>query len=216
MNRRQFLQTITAGSVMIMLPSLAESVLSGSGINTVEDFTAWMESRYECHMGEARAYMSLTEEELKKYNLGLDDLPVERKVWATDNYKQVNLIYTTVAFAVEGSDSKEAERQLVQALKEKLEEIPPQTLIWRVKPEFTSDQMTEYCETFATHEQVEDGLFDRPFPADVEYDFNTGSYKHVKRKYVLNKLRMRLVFPKQIAEDYNELTIADGGRPKRI
>jgi hypothetical protein len=216
MNRRQFLQTITAGSVMIMLPSLAESVLSGSGINTVEDFTAWMESRYECHMGETRAYMSLTEEELKKYNLGLDDLPVERKVWATDNYKQVNLIYTTVAFAVEGSDSKEAERQLVQALKEKLEEIPPQTLIWRVKPEFTSDQMTEYRETFATHEQVEDGLFDRPFPADVEYDFNTGSYKHVKRKYVLNKLRMRLVFPKQIAEDYEELTIADGGHPKRI
>jgi len=216
MNRRQFLQTITAGSVMIMLPSLAESVLSGSGINTVEDFTAWMEGRYECHMGEARAYMSLTEEELKKYNLGLDDLPVERKVWATDNHKQVNLIYTTVAFAVEGSDSKEAERQLVQALKEKLEEIPPQTLIWRVKPEFTSDQMTEYGETFATHEQVEDGLFDRPFPADVEYDFNTGSYKHVKRKYVFNKLRMRLVFPKQIAEDYEELTIADGGHPKRI
>jgi hypothetical protein len=167
-------------------------------------------------MGEARAYMSLTEEELKKYNLGLDDLPVERKVWATDNYKQVNLIYTTVAFAVEGSDSKEAERQLVQALKEKLEEIPPQTLIWRVKPEFISDQMTEYGETFATHEQVEDGLFDRPFPADVEYDFNTGSYKHVKRKYVFNKLRMRLVFPKQIAEDYEELTIADGGHPKRI
>lgn len=199
-----------------MLPSLAESVLSGSGINTVEDFTAWMESRYECHMGEARAYMSLTEEELKKYNLGLDDLPVERKVWATDNHKQVNLIYTTVAFAVEGSDFKEAERQLVQALKEKFEEIPPQTLIWRVKPEFTSDQMTEYRETFATHEQVEDGLFDRPFPADVEYDFNTGSYKHVKRKYVLNKLRMRLVFPKQIAEDYEELTIADGGHPKRI
>jgi len=27
---------------------------------------------------------------------------------------------------------------------------------------------------------------------------------------------MRLVFPKQIAEDYDELTIANGDHPKRI
>jgi hypothetical protein len=216
MNRRQFLQTIAAGSAMIMLPSLAIS--SGpEGLNTATDLTNWLEKRFECYTGDPRAYMALNEEELKKYNLSLDDLPIERRVWANDEKKIVNLIYTTVAFAVEGDNSEESERQLVRALQEKFEEIPPQTLIWRVRPEFTSDKITEYGETWATYEQIEDGKMDHLVrPADVEMDFDTGSYKHVKRKYVLNKLRMRLVFPKQIAEDYDELTIADGGRPKRI
>ena len=216
MNRREFLQTIAAGSAMIMLPSLAISS-SHEGLNTATDLTNWLEKRFECYTGEPRAYMSLNEEELKKYNLSLDDLPIERRVWANDEKKMVNLIYTTVAFAVEHDNSEEAERQLVRALQEKFEEIPPQTLIWRVRPEFTSDRVTEYGETWATHEQIEDGVMDiYSRPTDVEIDFNTGSYKHVKRKYVLNKLRMRLVFPKQIAEDYDELTISDGGRPKRI
>lgn len=219
MNRREFLQTIAAGSAMIMLPSLAESVVSKSELSTVEDFTAWMEGRYECYMGEARSFMCLTEEGLKKYNLSLNSMPIENKFWDTDGDKfvGVNLIYKTVVFAVEGDDSEDAEKKLVQALQEKFEEIPPQTLIWRVKPQFTSDRITEYGETWATHEQIEDGTMNHIVrPADVEIDFNTGSYKHVKRKYVLNKLRMRLVFPKQIAEDYDELTISEGGRPKRI
>jgi hypothetical protein len=65
--------------------------------------------------------------------------------------------------------------------------------------------------------RIEDKLIDVfSLPHNVEHDFETDSFKYVQRKYVLNKLRMRLVFPKQIAEDYDELTIANGDHPKRI
>lgn len=218
MNRREFLQTIAAGSAMIMLPSLAISS-SPDGLNTATDLTNWLEKRYECYTGEPKAFMNLDEEGLKKYNLSLNDLPIESKIWHSDKDEiaAANLIYNTISFVVEGDDPEEAERQLVRALQEKFEEIPPQTLIWRVRPEFTSDRVTEYGETWATQEQIDDGIVDIFVrPNDVEIDWNTSSYKHVKRKYVLNKLRMRLVFPKQIAEDYEELTIADGCHPKRI
>lgn len=220
MNRRGFLKTLAAGSVMVMLPSLAESLVSNSSLNTVEDLTAWIETKYKCYMGEARAFMLLDEAGLKKYDLSLNDLPIENKVFDIDEDKPVAIrfAYSTVAYAIEGSNPVEAERQLVTALKEKFEqEAPAQKLIWRLKPEFTSDKMTEYGETWANREAIEDGLRAHlTMPDDVEYDFDSDSYKYVKRRYVLNKLRMRLVFPEQIAEDYNELTIEDGGRPKRI
>jgi len=220
MNRRNFLKTLSAGSMMIMLPSLSEAVASNSSLQTAKDLAEWMEARYECHVGEARAFMCLKEDQLKKYNLSMDDIPIENKVWdAVKNIPEAaNLAYVTVAFAVEGNNLAVAERQLVNALKEKFEqEIPPQTLIWRLKPEFTSDQMVEYGETYATREQIEDKLIDVfSLPHNVEHDFETDSFKYVQRKYVLNKLRMRLVFPKQIAEDYDELTIANGDHPKRI
>ena len=223
MDRRGFLKTMVAGSMMVMLPSLAESSVaevSASDFNTVEDLTAWMESRYECYMGEAKAFMSLDEEGLKKYNLSLDDMPIEQKFWDmdADKFGGVNLIYNTVAYAVEGSNPKIAERKLVQALKEAFEEAAePQKLIWRVKPQFTSDRITEYGDTWATREDVDDKLVDLlVMPYNVEHDFETDKYRYVKRRYVLNKLRMRLVFPQQIAEDYEVLTVVDGGHPKRI
>ena len=56
-------------------------------------------------------------------------------------------------------------------------------------------------------------------PSDVELDFDTMNYRHVKKKYRLHKMRMRLVLP----EGYDEENLAvaslgtgDGGRPKRI
>lgn len=223
MDRRGFLKTMVAGSMMVMLPSLAESSVaevSASDFNTVEDLTAWMESRYECYMGEPKAYMSLSEEGLKKYNLSLDDMPIEQKFWDmdADKFGGVNLIYSTVAYAVEGNNPKMAERKLVRALKESFEkEAEPQKLIWRVKPEFTSDHVTEFGDTWATREDIEDKLLDKSgMPMNVEYDFDTDKYRYVKSRYVLNKLRMRLVFPQQIAEDYEELTVIGGGHPKRI
>lgn len=220
MDRRDFLKTLAAGSMMVMLPSLAKTLTPDAafGLKTVDDLTAWMESRYECYMGQARAFMCLNEGELKKYNLSMNDFPVEAKVWEMDNtVAAANIIYSTVAFAVEENNPAKAEQQLVQALKEKFEEVAPQTLIWRVKPEFTSDKMTEYGDTWATREQIDDKLMDHlAMPADVEYDFISDSYKHVKRRYVLNKLRMRLALPKQLAEDYEDLTVVSGSHPKRI
>lgn len=218
MDRRGFLKTVAAGSVMIMLPSLAASS-NTEGLNTVEDLTNWIEKRFECYLGEPKAFMLLDREGLKKYNLAWNELPIENKVWDTDNkdFAAINLAYSTVSFAIEGDDREEAERQLVRALQERFEEISPQTLIWRVRPQISSERITEYGETWATHEQIEDGMMDHLVrPVDVELDWDTNSYKHVRRKYTLNKIRMRLVFPKQITEDYDALTIANGGRPKRI
>jgi hypothetical protein len=77
--------------------------------------------------------------------------------------------------------------------------------------------MTEYGDTWATREQIDDKLMTHfIMPADVEYDFVSDSYKYVKRRYVLNKLRMRLALPKQLAEDYEDLTVVSGSHPKRI
>ena len=221
MDRRGFLKTLVAGSVMVMLPAsvLADVSDSTVTIQTADDLTAWMEGKYKCYMGEARAYMSLDEEGLKKYDLSMNDLPVETKEWALDNkVAAANLIYQTVAFAVEDSNPKRAERRLAQALKEEFEkEIPSQHLIWRVKPQFTSEEVTEYGDTWATREQIDDKLMNHlAMPADVEYDFISDSYKHVKRRYVLNKLRMRFVLPKQLAEDYDYLTVSTGSHPTRI
>jgi hypothetical protein len=220
MDRRDFLKTLAAGSMMVMLPSLAKTLTPDAalGLKTVDDLTAWMEGRYECYMGEARGFMCLNQKGLEKYDLTFNDLPVETNVWNMDNkVAAANIIYSTVAFAVEENNPVKAEQQLVQALKEKFEEVAPQTLIWRVKPEFTSDKMTEYGNTWATREQIDDKLMDHlGMPADVEYDFISDSYKHVKRRYVLNKLRMRLALPKQLAEDYEDLTVVSGSHPKRI
>lgn len=218
MNRREFLKTIAAGPVMIMLPSLAASS-SSEGLNTVEDLTNWIEKRFECYLGEPKAFMALDKKDLKKYNLAWNEVPIENKVWDSDikNFSAVHLRYSTVAFVTENDNPEEAERQLVRALQERFEEILPQTLIWRVKPQFFSESITEYGKTWATHEQIEDGKMDNIVkPVDVELDWDTNSYKYVQRKYMLNKIRMRLVFPKQITEDYDALTIANTGRPKRI
>lgn len=221
MDRRDFLKTLAAGSMMVMLPSSVLSNVSDAtaSLTTVDDLTAWMEGKYECYMGEARAFMCLNADGLKKYNLSFDDLPLEAKAWENETtVGAANIIYSTVAFAVEDNSPERAERRLVQALKEKFEdEVQPQTLIWRVKPEFTSDKITEYGDTWATREQIDDKLMDHfAMPADVEYDFISDSYKHVKRRYVLNKLRMRLALPKQLAEDYEDLTVVSGSHPKRI
>ena len=219
MDRRDFLKTLAAGSMMVMLPSSVLSNVSDAtaSLTTVDDLTAWMEGKYECYMGEARAFMCLNADGLKKYNLSFDDLPLEAKAWENETtVGAANIIYSTVAFA--DNSPERAERRLVQALKEKFEdEVQPQTLIWRVKPEFTSDKITEYGDTWATREQIDDKLMDHfAMPADVEYDFISDSYKHVKRRYVLNKLRMRLALPKQLAEDYEDLTVVSGSHPKRI
>ena len=221
MDRRGFLKTLAAGSVMVMLPSLAKTIPLDAplSLKTVDDLTAWMEGRYECYMGEPKAFMNLDKNGLKKYNLTFDDLPVETNIWDITDTKvaAANIVYSTVAFAVEENNPVKAEQQLVQALKERFEEVAPQTLIWRVKPQFTSDKMTEYGETWATREQIDDKLvLHSMIPDNVEYDYDSDSYKYVKRRYVLNKLRMRLALPKQLAEDYEDLTTPSGGHPKRI
>ena len=221
MDRRDFLKTLAAGSMMVMLPSSVLSSISDAtaSLTTVDDLTAWMEGNYECYMGEARAFMCLNADGLKKYNLSFDDLPLEVKAWENETtVGAANLIYQTVAFVVEDSNPTRAERRLVQAVKERFEnEVQSQTLIWRVKPQFTSEQVTEYGEVWANREQIEDKLLDHfGMPADVEYSFDTDDYRHVTRRYVLNKLRMRLVLPKQLAEDYEDLITVESGRPKRI
>lgn len=56
-------------------------------------------------------------------------------------------------------------------------------------------------------------------PPDVEYDFESSSYRHVKRKYTLHKMRMRLVLPEGYDEDLltvASLSTVEGGKPKRI
>jgi hypothetical protein len=69
----------------------------------------------------------------------------------------VRFIHKTVAYAIEGDDQVEAELRLAQAIHEKLNELEKQTpVIIRTQPEFTSEPMVEYGETWMTREQIED------------------------------------------------------------
>lgn len=245
MKRRGFLQAIGAGAAIIMLPSLAANptpalISESLPLATTADLTAWMGTRFACHMGEPRAFFELPIAEAVR-RFGCVDVD--------KNAELVRFTYKTIAIGIEGDDPVEAEKRLVIAMAERLEQIEAhQPIVWRLQPQFTSEQITEFGDTWMTREEIEDRV-DIPYawgetewmkrthdrylvqwkfrptntleslppinvPEGVEHDVNTDSLKYVKRKYTLNKLRMRLTFPHMLDDDFADvLNINCEGRP---
>jgi hypothetical protein len=117
-------------------------------------------------------------------------------------------IYETYVAAVKGGTAEEAEAKLAQHFYEQFSKVPAGQLVWRTKPTFSSHEVVEFGETWLTSEAIEDSNEEAPFiPQGVEYDFANGSYRFVKEKYTLHKMRMRLVLP----EVYDEETPAIPG-----
>ena len=147
--------------------------------------------------------------------------------------------YITYACAVEGGSAENAEMRLAQHFYDNFSKLPTGQLVWRVKPEFGSDEVTEWGDTFLTAEQIEDRAWKikngtrsngeiRTYydhaailqvPSDVDLDPVTNSYRHINRRFTLHKMRMRLCLPHLYDEEeyvLPSLVTQLGGKSPRI
>lgn len=224
MERRGFLQALAAGAAIIMLPSLAAEPLKAEivagELTTAAGLTAWMNETFKVFQAEPTAFMNVKLADLPVlYGFSANDIPEERIVYDTDDRAAIATFnHFVMAFGIEGDDPVEAERRLVQyaqtALKEHAEAGAP--LFLRVEPTFSSEKMNEYGDTYMTWEEIQDRGLPDALPENVELDFETDTLKYVKRRYTLNKLRLRLSLPTLTEDEEMALGITEGTRPKRI
>ncbi len=149
--------------------------------------------------------------------------------------------YMAYVCAVEGGSAEDAEMRLAQHFYDNFSKLPAGQLVWRVKPEFESQEVTEWGDTFLTEEQIEDKVWQikervrkdrkaasyRDFaatlelPDSVELDPSTDSYRYIKRRFALHKMRMRLCLPhlydhKQEEYVLPNLVAQEGARTPRL
>lgn len=225
MERRGFLQALSAGAAMVMLPSLASAALETERVfefpmNTTADLTAWMQNKFRVFAAMPAAFMEVKAKELPKlYGFGIKDIPDGNFAHnsLTSEIETVRFTHRVMAYGIEGDDPVEAEKRLVQAMHKELSTVEGGIPVFlRVEPQFTRGEMIEFGETWKTPEQMQDSVELLTPPQDVEYDFDTDSYKYVKRKYTLNKLRVRLSFPTLPYEREEALCTIEGMPIKRI
>ena len=187
MKRRDFLASLVAGATVSMLPA---NLLASTNVWNTATLTGMLEKMFACQMGPAVAFFEMTA--AGKLITPGDTMDVPK-----DRY-----IYETYVAAVKGGTSEEAEAKLAQHFYEQFSKVPVGKLVWRTKPAFSSHEVVEFGETWMSSEAIED-LYEEapPMPAGVEYDFANGSYRFVKEKYTLHKMRMRLVLPEIYDEE---------------
>lgn len=192
MQRRNFLVALTAGAALPLLPSLAAAEaapLVNTQVWTAATLTAEMETLFACRMGPAAAFFEVVK--------GTDKI-VETPLTIPYPPEYDRFIYQTYGFAVEGGDAWLAEHQLAKHFYDEFSKFDTKHLVWRRKPEFDTQEVTEYGAVWAKREDVEDGFVDlSKKPDNVELDFFTGNYRYVTRKYPLHRMTMRLVFTDQ-------------------
>lgn len=191
MDRRNFLGLMAAGAAMQVLPALAtEAPISANAqIWTAETLTLEMEKMFACRMGPPMAFFEVVKE------TG-EIVETPRTLPYPPEYNR--FIYQTYGFAVEGGDAWEAEHQLAKHFYDEFSKLDTKNLVWRRKPQFETQEVTEYGEVWATAEDVEDlkvSLENKP--QNVDLDFSTNNYRYVTRKYPLHRMTMRLVFTDQ-------------------
>jgi hypothetical protein len=181
MKRRDFLASLVAGATVTLLPT---NLLASTNVWNTATLTGMLEKMFACKMGPPVAFFEVTA-------AGEILTPDEKLSVPINRY-----IYETYVAAVKGGTAEEAEAKLAKHFYEQFEKVPAGQLVWRTKPTFSSHEVVEFGETWLTSEEVEDvygGV--PPIPEGVEYDFAYGSYRVVKEKYTLHKMRMRLVLP---------------------
>lgn len=186
MKRRSFLKSLGAGAGFILLPEIAFSL--DTSIHDCADLTAAMEDMFICRVGVQNAFMDLTVDQARKLltpNAYANALLAtnfftekeEEKIrsmhkMGTLAYNEavneitppngiIRLIYLSFGYAIEGGDPKEAERKLANYFYDqfkKLNEGDKKLLIWRIKPEFSSSEVTYFGRTWMTKEQIEDRI----------------------------------------------------------
>ena len=149
--------------------------------------------------------------------------------------------YATYVCAVEGGSAEDAEMRLAQHFYDSFSKLPSGQLVWRVKPEFESQEVTEWGDTYLTAEQIEDEVWKvkeglrangklrsyrdhaatLEIPEGVALDPITDSYRHIKRRFTLHKMRMRLCLPDLYDHEQEEYVLPnlvpqDGAKTPRL
>lgn len=204
MKRRSFLESLLAGLAATTLPLdvLAAPAPDPIVWNTAT-LTSAMESVFSCRMGPPMAFF-----EMVKGTDTIIEIKPDQVLGAIEKPHPVDherFIYQTYALGIEGGSAEEAEARLAKHFYDIFSQMPASKLVWRTKPQFVSDELVKYGDTWATAEEIEDGfkrLEDKP--NDVEYDISWGNYRYVTEKVPLHKMRMRLVMtdlPKPVELD---------------
>jgi hypothetical protein len=227
MNRRGFLQSLAAGAAVVMLPSLASERVLGTAIptatalpaTTAAGLTTWMRNTFAVTDALPAAFMTIKTHELAGFGVEFKDVPKEKLVHdpVTDEPVAAKFDHFVMAYGVEGDDPVEAERRLVEAAYNELSKIEGGIpLFLRTTPTFSHERMAEYGDTYMTWEEINDRGMPEVLPENVEQDFSTDTLRYVKRRYTLNKLRLRLSLPTLPEEQEEALCITEGTRLKRI
>ena len=222
MERRSLLKALVGGAGFLMLPELAKASQSGlmpwekpAPIKNANQLTEWLNKNFDCRMGEPTAFMEVKKEDFDKYFI-----PASLKSMNVEGSDVARMIYATLCFAYKGDNITDAEEKLCYYFQEGFKELigkEKKQIFWRLEPNFGSDIVYEWGDTYMTHEEIEDSFNkeDIVIPKGVVLDFNTHSYRYVKDKYRLNKLRMRLFMP-EVPFDQMVGYKLEGTEPTRI
>lgn len=225
MNRRGFLQSLAAGAAVIMLPALAEEavpeLLSAAPEipTTAAGLTTWMRGAFNVTDVMPAAFATFKKDELLGFGVNLKDVPKEKLVYdpVTAEPVAAKFDHFIIAYGIEGDDPVKAEQLLVSVVYNNLNTLTDRgALFLRVAPTFSHEKMTEYGDTYMTWEDLQDKGMPDALPENVELDWDTDSLRYVKRRYTLNKLRLRLSLPTLPEDQAAELSIIEGTSPKRI
>jgi len=231
MERRSLLKIFGAVAAGALIPTLRAAPVVVGEVHNAATLTAAMEQMFRCRTHEQRAFFELAKG---------SGVPYVELAAATGCYDDVlRVVYETFVVAVEDGDPKDAEAQLAQHFYTEFKQFAADKplLYWRCQPEFQSEPVTYYGDTFMTREQFEDGVWkiehytrpdgresrryvaDKPLviPAGVEMDPDTGAYRWVTKKVQLHKMRMRLAIPQVSWKEDTALAVhAEGTATARI
>lgn len=212
---------------------------------TAAALTNWMRASFNVFDALPAAFMEVPVKDLPTvYGFGIHDIPKDKFAENTnlDEIELVRFPHKVMCYGIEGDDPVEAERRLVAAAYEDLNGLTAAgklPLFLRVTPTFSHERMTEYGDVWMTREDIEDRTdlqktvepvrdghmmkyvekvpeVPLAIPSNVELDWETQTLRHVKRRYTLNKLRLRLSLPTLSEEQEAAICLEEGTRPKRI
>lgn len=169
MNRRNFLKAIGVGVGYLALPAWAKPNLSG--VSDYKSLEAAMEEMFICKEGAASAFMEFD-------RLAASQFLTKNAYQAVAKDNQViRVIYQSFAYAIEGGSEDEAQAKLSQYFYDEFKEIAKgdekKMLIWRVKPSFSTEEVTKFGKTWMTSEQIEDRT-----DLVKDYEIKTEGYVH--------------------------------------
>lgn len=203
MKRRDFIGSLIAGATLATLPFESFSSVSPITWNTAT-LTAKLEEMFSCQMGPSTAFVYMKGQELVEPKLVWSADPsypnIQQKSYAPqedcDAYQ-----YETYAVCIKGGTAEEAEAKLSKYMFDEMSKVPAGNLVWRVKPQFASQEVIEYGGTWMTSEALEDSREKPEIPEGVGYNIASGNYEYIKDKYTIHRMRMRLVLPEIYDEE---------------
>lgn len=243
MKRRTFIGAAIAALAAPYLSAADLAAPNPSKPLNAASLTAALEGMFSCQVGPANSVFDLVAGNIVNPMW----LEVAQKRMPNDKFLQLGAVaeggkryeYATYVCAVEGGSAEDAEMRLAQHFYDNFSKLPAGQLVWRVKPEFESQEVTEWGETFLTAEQIEDEVWKAKkavrkngklrsyrdhaatleLPEGVALDPVTDSYRHINRRFTLHKMRMRLCLPHlHEQEEYvlPNLVAQEGARTPRL